>query len=772
VPGPEPGRPETRRDRLDHQKRTGADRKPESLDALLARLKAAGVLDRRKLVGAAVLGMVASGFFGTGMAAAAWTRACANGCPTASQIASFNPRQATELYDRDGALLGMFFRERRQLVSLAELPPHVSLAFVAIEDRRFFEHEGVDLRRLIGAARDNLLGGYGGGSTITMQLARNLFPEQLPSGEKTIRRKTAEIRVALDMERRFPKQRILELYLNHVYLGSGAYGIEAAAQSYFGKSARELTVIEAATIAGLPQAPHHYDPRRNPHHAERRRNTALAAMAATGVISRAEADSLRAEDLVLAPPRGAIRAPYFIEHIRRELEDQFGELLYTGGLKIYTTLDAALQEAAEQGLEEQLRAIEAGRNGRFTHISYEKFQEERKPGEPVTSTPYLQGLVTALDPKTGDVLAMVGGRDFRHSQFNRSTQALRQPGSAFKPFVYAAALANGRSPNSTVSDQPLFLTQDDGTTWTPRNYSGDFGGMLSLREALRTSRNLATIRVGQDVGIPAVRDVAERAGLDTRIPGYPSVFIGAAEVYPLDMIAAYATFANGGMRVEPRFVRRIEDHEGRLLWEPPVRAEPTIDPGLAWLVTDMLREVVDRGTGFAARNPQVGNLPYSIPAAGKTGTTNDATDVWFVGYTPDIVAGVWLGLDAPRTIMRGATGGGLAVPIWARVVRTFHADRDAPVEWVRPSTVVTRNIDRWTGRAVPEGCRFAVEVYTDFFLASAAPAPVCEPTPQLEWTDPTPHLPGRPVFPGQARVPRPEDYVDQPPPAGRRRGRP
>jgi membrane carboxypeptidase/penicillin-binding protein len=212
--------------------------------------------------------------------------------------------------------------------------------------------------------------------------------------------------------------------------------------------------------------------------------------------------------------------------------------------------------------------------------------------------------------------------------------------------------------------------------------------------------------------------------------------------------------------VEPRFIRRIEDHEGRLLWEPPTRSEPTLDPGLAWIVTDMLREVIDRGTGYAARNPNVGNIPYSIPAAGKTGTTNDATDVWFVGYTPDLVAGVWLGMDTPRTIVRGATGGGLAVPVWARVVRSYYADREHPAEWERPSTVVTRSIDSWTGRAVPEGCRFAGEVYTDFFVASAAPSPVCEPLPAVEWRDPQPHLPGRAVIPGQPRVPRPEDFVN------------
>ncbi len=717
---------------------------------------------RRGALTFAGLLLLGFGSCGTGVAASAWSRACAGGCPTAEQIETFAPQQASEVYDTDGGLLGLFYFERRQLVSVGDLPEHVLLAFVAIEDRRFYDHEGVDVRRLVGAARDNLLGGYGGGSTITMQLARNLFPQQLPRGEKTIRRKVAEIRVALNMERSIPKERILELYLNHIYLGSGAYGVEAAARTYFDKPAAELTVLEAATLAGLPQAPHHYDPRRNPHLAERRRNTALVNMAAIGVISRAEADSLRREPITLAPPRGVLRAPYFVEHIRRELEQTFGELLYTGGLKIHTTLDPRLQQVAEQALEEHLREIESGRHGRFPHRTYERFvQELEQDGGAVTHTPYLQGVVTVLDPGTGGVLALVGGRDFRHSQFNRATQAMRQPGSAFKPFVYAAALENGRSPLYRVSDGPLFISQPGGDTWIPRNYSGDYGGMMSLREALRQSRNLATIRLGQETGITAVRDLAERTGIQTRIPGYPSIFIGAADVQPLDMIAAYASFTNGGMRIEPHFIQRIEDHQGRLLWQPPVHLEPALDPAVAWLMTDMLREVVDRGTGYAARNPQIGNLPYTVPAAGKTGTTNDATDVWFVGYTPDLLAGVWLGLDRPQTIMRGATGGGLAVPVWARVVRRFYEDREPPSAWERPTGVVARRISGWTGRAVTDDCPYAVNSYTDYFLASAAPAPGCEPPD--EWVDPTPHLPGRPVFPGEPRLPSPADYVDPPP---------
>ncbi len=713
----------------------------------------------------AALILVAIAGFGAGAAIAAWNRACSGRCPTAAQIADFAPQQASEVYDSRGNLLGMFYHERRQLIDLETLPEHVPLAFVAIEDRRFFEHEGVDLQRIAGAVRDNVLEGFGasGASTITMQLARNLFPQQLPAGEKTLRRKIAEAKLALEMERRFSKQKLLELYLNHIYLGAGAYGIEAASRTYFGKPAAELTPGEAATLAALPKAPSYYNPRLHPEAAERRRNHVLVAMAETGVIPRGAADAARREPLVLAPPSGALRAQYYVEQVRRELEARFGDLLYTGGLKIYTALDPELQNASEQALEEHLSEIENGAYGAYRHTTYAEFTARRaaKEGETLAQTPYLQGVVAALDPGTGDVLALVGGRDFKQSQFNRATQALRQPGSAFKPFVYAAALEHGRSPLSSVSDGPIHIPQSDGTVWSPKNYSGEYGGMTSLRSALRHSKNMVAIRLGQQVGVNAVRDVARRTGLESEIPGYPSVFIGSAAVQPLNLIAAYAAFANGGTRVAPHFVQRVLDHEGRLLWAPPHRFARAMDPAAAWILTDMLREVVDRGTGYNARNPAVGNLPYDIPAAGKTGTTNDATDVWFVGYTPDVVAGVWLGLDQPKRIMSGATGGGLAVPVWARVVRTFYQNHQPPAAWERPSGVVTRRISGWTGKAVTDNCPYALGTYTDVFVAASAPTPGCEPA--ALWVDPTPDLPGKPILPGQPR-PRLEPSTPPPPP--------
>ncbi|HEX2091828.1 MAG TPA: PBP1A family penicillin-binding protein [Longimicrobiaceae bacterium] len=712
--------------------------------------------ERKVLIAFTALGLASCS---TGAVAAAWTRACVGTCPTAEQIADFAPQQASQVLDARGGLLGLFYRERRTLISIRTLPRHVPMAFVAIEDARFFEHEGVDPIRMIAAVRDNIIKGWGGpgGSTITMQLARNLFPQQLPRGEKTIRRKVAEIKLALDMERSYPKERILEMYLNTIYLGAGAYGIEAAARTYFGKPAARLNYVEAATLAALPKAPSYYNPRRNPRVALARRNLVLSFMERSGVITEAQAEAGKRQPLGLAPPSGAIRAPYFVERVREELEDKFGELLYTGGLRIHTGIDPRLQQAAEQGLEEHLREIENGKYGPYPHVTYEQYVQRLGEQEP-TYTPYLQGLVAVLEPGTGVVKAMVGGRNFEHSQFDRATQALRQPGSAFKPFVYAAALEKGRSPLYSVSDAPFSLAMSDGSVWAPKNYDGKYGGHTTLRAGLRNSKNMVAIRLGREVGIQAVRGVAERTGVGTRIPGWPSVYIGSAGVYPMDMIAAYAAFANGGFRVEPRYVVRVEDNRGRLLWEPPVDLARALDPAVSWILTDMLREVVDRGTGWPARDPAVGNLSYDIPAAGKTGTTNESTDVWFVGYTPDLLAGVWVGLDSPRTIMPGATGGLIAVPVWARVMRTAYAGRRPPAEWPRPPGVVTRRVSG--GRALTPDCPWGGG-YTDVFAARFAPAPSCEPPAVLpeRLVDPTPHLPGRPVFPGQPRVPTPADII-------------
>jgi len=478
-------------------------------------------------------------------------------------------------------------------------------------------------------------------------------------------------------------------------------------------------------------------------------------MGETGVLDQAELAAAIGTPLNLAPPAGVVRAPYFVEHIRRELEDRFGELLYTGGLRIHTTLDPVLQAEAEAAIEEQLRAVERGTYGRYAYTTYEQFVTEMAAEDSetgITATPYLQGTVVSINPLSGDVLAMVGGRNFQHSQFNRATQALRQPGSSFKPFVFAAALENGKSPLYRVSDQPLLVTLADGQSWVPRNYSGDYEGDLTLRETLKRSKNIATIRLGQQIGTAPVANLAARAGLETPIPDYPSVYIGAAAVYPLDLISAYAAFANGGTRVEPRFISRIEDASGRILWEPRPVKSIAFSPAVSWIMTDMMREVVDGGTGAAVRS--VGGLPYSIPAAGKTGTTNDATDVWFVGYTPDVLTGVWIGMDQPQSISGGATGGGFAAPVWARIVRKYYEEHEHPQAWARPEDVAVRQISRWTGLAVTEDCPYIIGSVADYFVEDTAPEPGCQ-APQIGG-GPQPPVLGRPLSPGiTPGLPRP-----------------
>lgn len=748
---------------FDWKERLELDKSRETIRNAWKRLKTEWRASPKKVIALALLILIGCS---TGALAAAWTRACSGTCPTAAQVQDFSPRQASQVLDARGGLLGSFYRERRVVIPIGTLPRYVPMAFVSIEDSRFFSHQGVDPVRVFGAIRDNVIGGFGstGGSTITMQLARNLFPQQLPPGEKSIRRKLAEVKLALEMERKLSKDRILELYLNHIYLGAGAYGIEAAARTYFNKPASQLSITEAATLAGLPQAPSAYNPREHPERAQHRRDRVLDKMAENGVITAEQAERAKAEPLVLPPPRGAIRAPYFVEAVRRELEGRFGELLYTGGLKIYTGVDPILQQTAEQALETQLRAVEAGTYGGYRHPTYERFTRSLQPGERPKVTPYLQGVVVVMDPGTGVVRALVGGRDFSQSQFNRATQALRQPGSSFKPFVYAAALEKGRSPNYPVADEPISIPMGNGSVWTPKNYDGRYSGYIPMHTGLQFSKNMVAIRLGREAGIEAVRSVASRAGIRSSIPGYPSVYIGSAAVYPVQLISAYAAFANGGYRVPPRYVVRVEDHRGRILWEPPRYPEPALEPGVAWIMTNMMRDVVDRGTGYPARDPSVGGLSYDIPAAGKTGTTNDNTDLWFVGYTPELLAGVWIGLDHPQTVLSGATGGTLAVPVWAKVMRRFYLGRKPPQPWARPNDIVVRRVSG--GRVLSSSC--GIGGVEDYFAEKFVPDASCpEVVAEPQFVDPTPELPGRPVFPGQPRVPHPDDIVgpakEQPP---------
>ena len=662
--------------------------------------------------------------FGTGLFYASWALVCRAGrCPAVEVLDEYTPRQTSKLYAADGRFIAELGLERRTIVKIADIPPVVRSAFVVPEDKRFYEHAGIDWKRVPSAIISDLRtrSWSQGFSTITMQLARNIFPDRI-SREKSPIRKLKEAKVARAIEAKYSKDRILELYLNQIYLGNGAYGVESASQRYFGKSVRDLNLAEAATLASIPKSPGRYDPRRFPDRVIQRRNTIVELMRREGEVSDADASLARAYPLRLAKKTDAGEfAPYFVEWVRQLLDDQFGRQLYEQGLKVYTTLDVELQSAAERALENQMRAIEAGRYGAYKHISYERYAAQASDNDEeraAPNSPYLQGAFIAMDPRTGSVRALVGGRNFDDSKFNRAVQALRQPGSTFKPIVYADGIQNGRPPSYILDDSPLSYTPQGGQTWDPQNYDSKFEGKIPLRRALYESRNLATIRLGMELGETSVIDEAHRFGITSAIPPYPSIHIGAASVYPIEMIAAYSTFATLGTRSTPTAITRVENQKGDVLWEPAPTRVAVMSPEEAWLMVDMMKDVVRRGTAAGS----VGSV-FHLPAGGKTGTTNDGTDVWYIGYTSDLVAGVWMGLDKPQKIKANAQGGVLAAPAWAAFMNQVYRRKPAPPDWPRPTAIVTRDIDVTTNTLWADGC--AGVQSTEFFIPGTEPTQVC-----------------------------------------------
>ena len=563
---------------------------------------------------------------------------------------------ANILYDSADREVFTIAKEHRIEVPLAEISPQLIEAVIAVEDRRFYEHDGFDPIRIAGSAFAVLRAGepVQGGSTITQQLAR-----QSVGREKTLTRKLKELLFAAQLEQHFSKQEILELYLNKVYFGDGLYGVEAAARGYFGKKASALTLPESALLAGLLKAPSTYSPAASMQKAEARQGVALAAMLDAGAITREEYD--RAintqveiyDGLRSSEPYGR----YFKEEVRRQLIDRFGaERLALGGLRVYTTIDLAMQKAAEAAVAQSLADIEK-------RLSKKRLES----GEP------LQAALIAIDPTNGFVRAMVGGRDFAKSSFNRATQAKRQPGSAFKPFIYAAAIERGYSPDDWIDGlyDPVIASNRE---WSPDDeHFGDEG--VTLREGLRLSSNRAAVRLMQDVGVPQTIRQATAFGFGD-LPVVPSVALGAGEVTLSAITAAYGAFANGGAIFPPTLIRRVEDADGNVLFEGQELPTQAIKPVTAYLMADMLRGVIDSGTGYTAR--QQG---FWLPAGGKTGTTNDYRDAWFIGFTPRIVTGVWVGYDQPQTIRREGYATYLAVPMWTKFMKV--ATRDHDPEWLQ-----------------------------------------------------------------------------------------
>ncbi|MSR23158.1 MAG: PBP1A family penicillin-binding protein [Gemmatimonadetes bacterium] len=700
------------------------------------------VLRHRWVWTALVLGATATAGFLLG----AWQNLCAD-CPSIAQIHTWEPQQTSKVLSNDGRLVAEIGIERRTAVPIASLPPYVAQAFVAIEDRRFYEHGGFDPRafaravvsRLIPRSLIRAVTGIslrtGGASTITQQLARNMFVEAI-GFDVSPTRKAKEIQVALELERAYTKEQILEAYMNQINLGPGWWGIQTASRNYFGKDAVDMNPAEAATLAAVANRPGLYSPLRNPENALSRRNMVLDRMATERYLSEEEAAEWKVFPL---PTERAMvsegSAPYFVELVRQVLEPRFGNLLYTGGLIIYTTLDVEMQRAAEQAMDRGWESIEA-RLGK-TYPRYADFVDQTVPFEEANS-PYVQGAFIAMDPQTGAIRALIGGRDFDQSKFNRATQAHRQAGSSFKPFVYVSALAQRIPPSRVIADRPFEYTEVTGDVWSPENFSGDFQGEMTLRRAFRESINTVSVWLGNEIGWETVAQTAQSFGIRTPIARVPSIAVGSPDVIPIQMTEAYSVFATLGIRVEPNPILRVTNADGGVLWEPePIRSQ-VLDRATARLMVTLMEDVVNAGTGSAIRS--VAGLPYEVPAAGKTGTTNESTNLWFIGFTPNLEATVWFGFDELKTLYEGATSGE-ATRVWGSFMREVYFGDAFPDESADGAVGARRLLEipeRWpldgldrvevdnrTGLLASQWCP-EDRRYWEYFIPGTEPTEACD----------------------------------------------
>jgi len=596
--------------------------------------------------------------------------------PQIRSLEDYTPSAVTRIYSADNKRIAELYAEKRDPVKLEEIPKYLKKALINTEDRKFYSHGGVDIKGIARAIVKDILAGefVEGASTITQQLTKTLFLTR----KKTITRKIKEAILAFQLERRYTKDEILTLYLNQIYLGSGAYGVESAARIFFGKPARNLTLPECALIAGLPKAPSRYSPLVNLELSTRRRDVVLKQMLATGLVTRAEyLEAVNTPvDLAKRTPLHQI-APYFVEYIKPLLEDAVGEpRLYKGGLTVFTTLDTKLQAAARK----------AGQAG------LERLTKRMKRSR--VENPAPQYAFIALDIETGGILAMAGGRDFSQSPFNRATDAYRQPGSAFKPLVYAKAVEAGYSQDKLILDAPVVYRHGNfAEQWQPQNYSKDFQGEITLRKALALSKNIPAVRLIEALGPPAVVEFARRLGIRTPLHPNLSLALGTSEVTLLELTAAYAVFPNAGHHIEPYGVSRITDAAGHLLWKAARRETIAMRRADAAVVTDMLKSVVLEGTGRKARA-----LGRSV--AGKTGTTNDCRDALFIGFSPTLAAGVWVGLDSGGSLGRGETGARAALPIWIDFFQAVFQD-DAFEYFDIPDNTRRLYMDATTGKTSP-----------------------------------------------------------------------
>src|SRR5438477_1496172 len=680
--------------------------------------------------------------------------------PQVDQLQHFRPSSITGRYDDQGRIIGSFALQRRVVASYDDYPQILRQALISIEDKDFYRHSGVNVWRIAGAAyRDIVSGGkVHGASTLTLQLARNLFL----SPDRSFHRKIQEALLAVQIERRFTKPQIFTLYANRIYLGHGVYGFEAASEFYFSKPAKQLSLDEAALLAGLPKSPSYYSPITHPDRGLRRRNLVINSMLEDGMITAQQAAAARGQPIHLEVAHEPDSlAPYFVEEVRRYLEAKYGsDQVHEGGLKVYASLDVELQRAANRAVLDGLAAYERrhGWNGHLQNIltgdmtladyqhpdwdnepeaggyvhalviavssssvgvrfsrytatlspadgawTHRKFPEILRRGDIVyvkvlslnpegkarvslEQDSGVQGALVAIDNATGEIKAMVGGRDFNLSKFNRATQALRQAGSSFKPYVYTAAIDQGANPDDTVLDVPVTFQTPSGP-YIPHNYDEKFEGVITLRRALAQSRNIPALKLADGMGIKTVIDYAHRFGITSNIPQYLPVALGAAEITLLEQASAYSVFPNDGVRITPRYITKVTDYEGRVLEEDFPDVKDVVGSRTARILTAMLREVVLHGTAVGAKGLQ-------IPIAGKTGTTNDFTDAWFIGFSPSITCGVWMGYDEKRTLGAKETGAHAALPIWMDFMTAATAGKDPgdfqPAPEIPPASATQR----------------------------------------------------------------------------------
>ena len=619
------------------------------------------------------------------------------------------PPQSSLVFARDGSLIGELGKEKRTIVSIRTLPRYVGQAFVAVEDQRFYQHDGVDVVGIAGALKDAVRGDPRGASTITQQLVGNMHPDLVDRRDKSPMRKLREQSAAREMEKHYNKEQILEAYLNQISFGHGWYGIESASRHYFGKGAAQLTLAEAATLASMPKGPAIYDPVKAPDRVTERRNLVLTLMAQQKYITPAQAEGTKRVPLKTVPNAGfSVDASFFLDVVRIQAE-RAGVPVSTGGYRAYTSLDPLLQRAANDALVAGIQDVESQQG--YRHVKF--------ASRPKGSTDYLQGALVAIDPTTGDVRALIGGRDYRESSFDRVIDGMRQPGSAFKPIVYAAAIADSLTASTIIPDTAIAIQLDRGRVYRPDNSDNQFLGPITMREALAKSRNVVAVQLAERVGMDTIVQLARRFGIDAPVAPYPASAIGASALQPLDLVGAYTVFANLGAHVDPRFIYRIEDRAGNAVFTNPAAApRAVIDPKVAFIVRDMMREVVERGTATSVRR----YLPESIPVAGKTGTTNDNSDVWFVGMTPELVAGVWLGFDKPKTITAGAAGGTLAAPIFGKMMAEYYAARSS-AQWTAPQGLIAAQLDRVSGQ-LADSTTPPERRYTEYFLEGTEPLPL------------------------------------------------